>query len=157
MFSPNPILCQYGINIRLSKQHFGRMKCWLIWHRIALISFKVYFKYEWYYLARCPMKQFSCIFYHRIQSSLLISCLFSLMLREGGVSILYQPWYTKRVCAVIKMTSNSITVQPLRLLPSRCCKGIFLPGNCGGWLQLVPGAKRGWGVAQCRLIESFVG
>lgn len=86
--------------------------------------------------------RFSSILYPLIQSSTLFSCLFA-NLEEGVVSMLYQDPKSARACAVIKTTSKSITVQPLRLLPSRRCKGIFLPGNCGGWLQLVPGAKRG--------------
>lgn len=157
MFLPNLIPCQYGIDIFLSNTLEERNVDGFDTELYCLLT--ICFKYEWHYIAKRPMQHFSCILYPTIQSSLLISCLLLLMLRKGGVSMLYQPRHPKMACAcaVIKTTSSSITVQPLWLLPSRRCKGIFLPGNCGGWLQLVPGAKRGWGVAQGRLIESFVG
>lgn len=45
----------------------------------------------------------------------------------------------------------------LRLGPSQWHKGIFAPGNCGGWLQLVPRAKRGWGVCSAGWLNLLSG
>lgn len=61
----------------------------------------------------------------------------------------------KRV--IIKITSSSIMVLPLRLGPSHQCEGIFAPGNCGGWLRLVPRATRGWGVCSAGWLNLLSG
>lgn len=147
MFSPNPIPRQYGVSIRLPKQHFERRKRWLIWHRTVFISFNIYISKSILNANDIPQPGVPCsvfrAFFILLFNPVRWFRVYLLILREGGVSMLYQGPQSARACAVIKTTSKSITVQPLRLLPSRHCKGIFLPGNCGGWLQLVPGAKRG--------------
>lgn len=60
-------------------------------------------------------------------------------------------------CVIIKITSSSIMVLPLKLGPSHQCEGIFAPGNCGGWLRLVPRAKRGWGVCSAGWLNLLSG
>lgn len=114
--------------------------------------------------------------FHKPHSSDFKPIIFSIILLEGCVnvwqhrSLIPQMWRAREIdftrapkgcmclkCVIIKITSSSIKALPLRLGPSHQCKGIFAPGNCGGWLRLVPEGQKMVGGTQCRLIESFVG
>lgn len=132
MFSPNPLSIwgQYVsllgtlwaeemLNLIDLRQNCIKM---LLTMSVAINSLVTCVAFFMHYLSSCS-----------IQPADFMSIILSLMLMEaGGHVILATNTPQGQACVVIKTTSNSITVQPLRLLPSRRCKGRFSPGNCGG-------------------------